>query len=463
MKTKPKTSRTRKAPRRIGAKKGGKLSIREITEQADGYSWTTYMVQGFREDGKWKRRKFKSRADAESFVALKSVELLNQDTKLREVITALSSDQLKEAESGFARLAEMERAGDGARDHTLGAAIEYYLKNHKGGKVMHKEFDFAIREFLKAKERDGIRPRTITQLNATLRQFERTVDSKHVCETTQAHVQDYLDGLRSKDGKSKAAPKTFNNYRMDLHGFFQWCAKQTGTDEQGSKAQWILEDPTAKIKVGHVPRRGKTDSLSATQVRAIMEHVESYRGTKTGPAGIMVPYFALALFSGLRTDPHGELHKLAEHPDKLKLIDLETGIIHVQPEISKTGAYRKIKIRPALMAWLKTYGLDILPSNAVRHVKKIRRAFNIGRDELRHTYFSMHIAAFKSVGEAALEGGNTERIVMTHYLNLSTSEQGEEFWSIKPKGAEKKIISIGNTRKRNITNYNLNTTKKKAI
>ncbi len=407
------------------------------------------MVQGFREDGKWKRRKFKSRADAESFVALKSVELLNQDTKLREVITALSLDQLKEAEAAFARLAEMERAGDGARDHTLGAAIEYYLANHRGGKVMRMEFDFAIREFLKAKEAEGIRSRTITQLDATVRQFHRGADLKHVCDTTPAHLQSFLDGLRSRDGAHRAAPKTFNNYRMDMHGFFQWCAERTGTNEQGHKAQWILEDPTAKIEVKKVPKRGKVKSLSAAQVRALMEYVESYRGTENGPTGIMVPYFALALFAGLRTDEEsGELRRLAEHPDKLDFIDMETGIIHIEPDVSKTDSYRQIKIRPALMAWLKAYGLDILPSNAVRHIKKIRHAFNIGRDELRHTFFSMHIAAFKSVGEAALEGGNTEAVVREHYLNLRTMEQGGEFWSIKPKCADNKIISIGSKPKK---------------
>ena len=101
MKAATKRSPATKKAKRTGAKKGGQLSIREITETADGYTWTTFMVQGFREDGKWKRRKFRERADAEAFMALKGVEMLNQEV-LQQVVTTLSAEQVKAAESASA-------------------------------------------------------------------------------------------------------------------------------------------------------------------------------------------------------------------------------------------------------------------------------------------------------------------------------------------------------------------------
>ncbi|MBL9145371.1 MAG: hypothetical protein JNM99_16960 [Verrucomicrobiaceae bacterium] len=101
--------------------------------------------------------------------------------------------------------------------------------------------------------------------------------------------------------------------------------------------------------------------------------------------------------------------------------------------MSKTGQYRQIVIRPVLKAWLECYGIDILPANGVRHVKAIRKTFKLGHDVLRHTFFSMHVAAFKSVGEAALEGGNTEQVLKKHYLNLATYTEGGEFWALLPK------------------------------
>jgi len=436
--------KAKKQSRRTGAKKGGKLTIREITETADGYSWTTYMVQGFRgEDGKWKRRKFSDRGDAEAFVALKSVELLNKDTSLREVVTTLSKEQVKEAEAAFNRLLELEREGDTSRRHSLAAAVEFYLKHQDAGKTTPVAFDYARRQFLISKERDGVRPRSLVQLDATLRQFETLVGKDApVCEITTAEVERYLNGLRSRDGKHKAAAKTFNGYRADLNVFCVWCLEQTDTNEQGQKLRWLLENPVAAIKKKNVVERDVPETLDASQARALMHHVESWK------RGIMAPYFALALFAGLRTGPDGELHKLALHPEKLRLIDLERGVIHIKPEISKTGQYRQVIIRPALAAWLTRYGLDLLPTGFDRHLKTIRKTRGLGHDVLRHTFFSMHVASFKSVGEAALEGGNTEAVLKKHYLNLATYTEGGEFWSILPEAGASKVIPItGNASK----------------
>jgi hypothetical protein len=69
----------------------------------------------------------------------------------------------------------------------------------------------------------------------------------------------------------------------------------------------------------------------------------------------------------------------------------------------------------------------------------------LGHDVLRHTFFSMHVAKHKSVGEAALEGGNTEAVLKKHYLNLATYTEGDEFWGIVPEAPAKKIIPITGT------------------
>ncbi|MEJ6718812.1 MAG: hypothetical protein QNK82_10005, partial [Akkermansiaceae bacterium] len=54
------------------------LTIKEHHEIKNGKGYSSSMVQGWKEDGKWKRKKFKLRKDAERFVALKQVELENQ-------------------------------------------------------------------------------------------------------------------------------------------------------------------------------------------------------------------------------------------------------------------------------------------------------------------------------------------------------------------------------------------------
>lgn len=434
-----KRDRSAKPSKRMGSKRGGVLTIREVQEQKAGYSWTTYLVQGWRDGtGNWQKKRFRDRSDAEAFVALKNVELLNNDTRLREVVTSLSATQVKEAESAFSRLAELESADGGLREHTLNAAVEYYLKHHDTGSLESITLGEAKRKFLDAKETEGVRHRSIIQLKATLRQFEDFMNDCIISEITTSNVYEYLNSVRSKDGKRKASKKTFNNYRADLHGFFSWCIKQSSTAGDGSKVRWLTENPVSSIEKQKETQRDVPETLTVTQIKTLLSYVENFKGSKEGLAGIMAPYFAIALFAGLRTGDYGELHKLAHHAEHKKLIDLERGVIHIKPEISKTGQYRQVIIRPALKAWLVRYGLNLLPPNATRHIKTIRKHFNIGHDVLRHTFFSMHIAAFKSVGGAAIEGGNTEQVVKKHYLNLATYTEGAHFWKIRPKKTLKK-------------------------
>ena len=67
-------------------------------------------------------------------------------------------------------------------------------------------------------------------------------------------------------------------------------------------------------------------------------------------------------------------------------------------------------------------------------VRKIQ--FNLGHDVLRHTYVSMLVGAFRSVGDAALQAGNSEAIIRRYYLDLQSEEEADEFWRICPKGSQ---------------------------
>ncbi len=166
-----------------------------------------------------------------------------------------------------------------------------------------------------------------------------------------------------------------------------------------------------------------------------MAYTASYEG------GAMAKYFASALFAGLRSGPDGELLKLARHPERTKLLDLARGVIHVQPEISKTHQYRQTTIRPALHQWLTRFEGEIWPTNADRMVKHIRARFDLAHDVLRHSFFSYVVGAEKSVERAALEGGNTESILRRHYLNLTTTGEAQDFWRIlPPDGANERKV-----------------------
>jgi hypothetical protein len=52
---------------------------------------------------------------------------------------------------------------------------------------------------------------------------------------------------------------------------------------------------------------------------------------------------------------------------------------------------------------------------------------------MRHTFISMFVAKFRSIGEASLQAGNSESIIRKHYLDLKTTEEAEQFFGILPK------------------------------
>ena len=490
----------------------GKLSLREILEASDGYSWTSYLVQGFKtEDGRHGRKKFSDRDDALAWIATKNVELQNADTALHNHVTRLTKAQVQDAEGAFHRLAGR---------YTLADAVDYFLR-HFAQPDTPTPMDRALDQFLEAREREGVRPRSLVQLRSTCSNFVAFSTLAGVPENLRAEidrvrgelsaeraatlaeviralpedlreparaaaedfdtvldllrvrklpaalrdaiagardaiearrhptdkdlaaalvaqvagvsvpalheigtpgVESFLRSLRSKDGTGAASRKTWNNARADLHAFLGWCAD--------SQRRWCASNPATKVpkfKLG----RGVPEILTVAQARELMHFVAVFEG------GALARYFALALFAGIRTGPDGELVKLAKHPSRSKWIDLARGVIHIQPEISKTHQYRQITIRPVLHDWLTRHGGEILPPNSDRLVKHIRAKFALGHDVLRHSFFSFLVGAEGSVERAALEGGNTEAIIRRHYLNLTTADEAKDFWQILPPDSKK--------------------------
>ncbi len=65
-------------------------------------------------------------------------------------------------------------------------------------------------------------------------------------------------------------------------------------------------------------------------------------------------------------------------------------------------------------------------------MKQARKHFKLTQNEARHSFISYHLALHRSVGDAALQAGNSDAIVKRHYLNLHPQEDGEAFFRIIP-------------------------------
>ena len=400
------------------------ITIREVMREKGGATWMTHLVQGWREDGKWQRKQFKERADAERFVALKRIELENKGRKLEMVLSPLTEDQTHEAAAAFAAL------GDA---YSLSDAVQFFLANHRP-----PEFTIALSEGLKLylddKERDGLRPRSLSGTKRVLTAFYNANDDPQVHEVSRQAVESHLKGLRSMDGVTPAKRKSWNSHRSELSQFFTWAM----AEDLSTSRPWCFTNPVEKVRRYNAkqvaeqrPRKSTTDP---DKLRHIFSFLMRYRG------GQFVKTFALAYFAGIRPSrDDSELTKLAAH--ETDYINLKTGQIFIPAQFSKTKNDRRITITDNLRAWLEAYrDFPIIPKNYSTPLTKIRTHFDLQRDETRHSYISYHVALHRSVGDAALQAGNSETIVRKHYLKLHTKEEGSDFFSIVPDREKRKAV-----------------------
>ena len=365
---------------------------------------TSYRVIGWLH-GERVRKNFKTREEASAEKATLEIQSLQATHGMRSLPTTLSIEQVRDAEVAFRRLAENCRP--------LSFYLDFALANYREPEKQKPRAD-AIADYVAAKERefeqDQISEPQFDRIGWELKRLAVYFKRKTVAEITASALVTFLE-------VGQPGMKTYNNRRGILSTFFKFSFQRG----------WIAENPIPKVPHFRIRRRrGVAQTLSVAEARALMEHFETFE------EGRWVPYFALCLFAGIRPCvPYGEISKLK--PDA---VNLETGIIHISAEVSKVREPRKIMIQPNLAAWLRAYPLAKFPivvGNFKKRREKFRDQFHLTHDVLRHTYISMFVAKFRSIGEAAIQAGNSESIIRRHYLDLKSTTEAEEFFGIMPK------------------------------
>lgn len=413
--------RTKTTPKR---KPSGNLTIREYTETRNGVDYTSFMVQGWKEDGKWKRRKFKSRELALGFISRKQAELLNVKNSMHTIQTPLTPDQVEESAQAIKALGDT---------YTLSQAIEFFLKHNRPPEFTITILD-GLKVYLDEKEHNGTRETTRKRTQGILRGFASFADNPEVHTVTEEQVKTYLATLRTGDGLSPAKRKTFNNHRNELASFFLWAGKT----DLGTNRPWTFNHPLEHIPAHSNSRvaeqRPDISTTPPETLKTLFTHLMGYKGGK------LVKWYALAYFSGIRpSSDQGELSKLAERENEL--INLTTGTITIPASIAKTKHDRQIIMPENLIQWLKAYaGMPIMPANFKNDSGAIRKLFALQQDETRHSFISYHVALHRSLGDVALQAGNSETMIRRHYLNLHTKEEGGQFFSIVPDMANGEAV-----------------------
>src|ERR1035437_3837382 len=344
------------------------------------------------------RRNFKTREDAAAEKAAFELKSLQAVSGLHAATTFLTEDQLREAESVFRRLI--------GQQYSLSRFVDYALANFREP-VRDVPLATAVAEYVatKRKEHDQtlLSERQLRSITYELETFKTRFPASMLAQFSAASLLPYLE-------RGNPALKTYNNRRGLLSTFFKFAFRK----------DWIAANPVEKTphhRIRH--RRGSATTITAEQAARLMAYVETFRG------GVLVPYFALCLFAGIRPCVLcGEITRL--QPEKVRL---DVGVIHIEPEVAKVRMKRLVTIQPNLAAWLHAYPLDrfpIIPRNAQKVRRKVFEAFGLTHDVLRHTFISMFVGKFRSMGEAALQAGNSESIIRKHYLDLRSEEQTYE-------------------------------------
>jgi integrase len=366
----------------------------------------SYRVDG-RLNGVRIRRNFKTQEEAATEKAALELKSLQIGSNLQAVVTCLAEEQVREAEAAFRRLAGNERS--------LAFYLDFALSNYCEP-VCPKPLSEAAEGYLAVKtlehHRQVISAPQLTTIRRHLEVLKAHFPGATVAELSAQRLTEFLQ-------HGNPALNTYNNRRGVVSTFLKFAFQQ----------DWIAVNPIEKVayhRIAH--RRGSAPTLSAKQAREIMTYGENYRG------GALVPFFALCLFAGIRPCVRtGEILKL--RPEHVRL---DTGVIHIEPEVSKVRMKRNVTIQPNLATWLQAYPLDRFPiviPALQKHRARVAKQFGLSHDVMRHTFISFFIAKFRSMGEAALQAGNSESIIRRHYLDLKCAAEAEEFFNILPNKA----------------------------
>ena len=376
------------------------FSVRRFKNRNGIFSWR---VDG-QLNGVRIRRNFKAQEEAAAEKAGLEIKALQLASNLCAVTTCLTEDQVREAESVFRRIAELGRS--------LSSCVDLALA-HDREPACRKPLTEAVADYIAFKEheleQDLISEPYLVRLRREMNRLPKRCPANSVSDLTPARLVAYFEFGR-------ASRKTYNNRRGVISGFLKFALQR----------EWLAENPLIRIPAHRIRRRrGGAQTLTAAQAQELMAFVEANH-----PAA--VPFFALCLFAGIRPCLRtGEIVRLK--PGHVRLPD---GLIRIDGEVSKVREPRVITIQPNLGAWLRAYPLErfpIIPSNLQHLREKAVEKFNLTHDVMRHTFVSMFVAKFRSLGEAALQAGNSETIIRKHYLDLKSAAEADQFFGILPQ------------------------------
>jgi integrase len=403
--------------------------------------------------GRQLRRQFNTRVEALAYAEERNTALRGGASGQAPVLTHLSTPEIRSAEVVLAQVKQshpeldLHAVWDFYRDHAetladsdpkqLRASLTQ-LKERFPGVTPSQACDWFLANYRVPKSSVTMRAALTNYLADVLRRHNGNTLSKRqwlsigremaraeihfgadelLANISKSRLQEYLRATSSVHNYSN---KTWNNRRGYFTTFFHYCINEN----------WVDHNPAvllAKYKRREL-KRSTPVILRTSEARTLMTAVESLEG------GRLVPFFVLCLFCGIRPDwKDGEIARVG-----ITDVKLEEQKIKLRSDQTKTKKPREIMLQPNVVDWLRTYPIEQFPIKAVNFRKlylRVRKQLALKHDVLRHTYCSMLVGKFRSVGDTALQAGNSENIIWADYLDLVDKTEAEAFWEIRPSRA----------------------------
>lgn len=304
--------------------------------------------------------------------------------------------------------AELEGCGA-----TLAEAVRYFLatsgKVQLQGAVLMPEL---VEKFRASRIAEGCGKPYTNQLNVSLGSLGRMYSLLPASQLTRDAVERWLQG-------NGWAPKTRNNYLGDARALCGWAV------EHG----WMLVNPCLKIVKAREVRE-EIATLSLAQCAKLLE------------AAVLDPavcgYVVLSLFCGIRRAEIGRLTWDA--------VDLEHKTVIVAEKAAKATRARSrrvVDLHPNAVAWLRACYGEQLPTGKIcqgrfgdvwlEFRKPVISTADWPHNAMRHTYASMHYAAYENEAKLQVQMGH-ESATMLHrnYRALKTPVEAAAFWALRP-------------------------------
>lgn len=346
--------------------------------------------------GKWVRKYFEKKAEAETYRDQKNVELENQGRESVEFSSALRVAAVRAQE----RLAPFGKSIDDAIEHYLD-----YLKKLEKSVPLTQAKD----ELIQNRRAAGASEVYCYDLKLRLGRFCRDLPDRNTEQVSAKEIDEWLTGLN-------VGAVTRNTYRRDLCTLFSFCV-----DRGYSSLN---------------PAERSTLAKEVPQPVGILRVDELTRLLKAAPESL-IPYIAIGAFAGLRA---AEVERL-----DWSHIDLKGRLIEVTAQNSKTARRRLVKIQSNLREWLAPLSKPtgpVIPANLRWLLVDARERAKIPKwpnNALRHSYASYHLARFNDAAALALEMGHTNTaMIFQHYREVVKPKDAVQFWKIAPpKKSEK--------------------------